>query len=46
MFKEGHMCSTCFTLGVIAIYSVKHFVFVTIVASRSRGESGIEWKWY
>jgi len=38
------MCSTCCALGVIAIYSVEQFVFVTFVANRPFGRLGVEGK--
>jgi len=35
------MCSTCCALGVIEIYCVQQFVFVTVVASRPFGRLGV-----
>ena len=40
--KEGHMCSTCCALGVVGIYCVQQFVFVTFVANRPFGRLGVE----
>jgi hypothetical protein len=36
------MCSTCCALGVVGIYCVQQFVFVTIVANRPFGGLGVE----
>jgi len=38
------MCSTCCALGVVGIYGVHHFVFVTFVANRPFGRFGGEGK--
>ena len=36
------MCSTCCALGVVGIYCVQQFVFVTFVANRPFGRLGVE----
>ena len=36
------MCSTCCALGVVGIYCVQQFVFVTFVANRPFGRLGGE----
>jgi hypothetical protein len=38
------MCSTCCALGVVGIYCVQQFVFVTVVANRPLGRLGVEGK--
>ena len=38
------MCSTCCALGVVGIYCVQQFVFVTVVANRPIGRLGVKGK--
>ena len=38
------MCSTCCAVGVVGMYCVQQFVFVTFVANRQFGRLGLEGK--
>jgi len=38
------MCSTCCSLGVVGVFCVQQFVFVTDLANRPFGRLGVEWK--
>ena len=42
--QEGHICTTCYLLGVVGLYCVQQFVFVTNVANKSFSRLSVEGK--